>query len=394
MKSFVDETQIQVQGGGGGDGCVSFASTRSAPKQGADGGHGGRGGDVWLVASARWNTLRHLHRGGGYRAENGKNGGGQKKKGGAGGSLYLSVPLGTEVFADGRRLGVLNVEGERLRVAEGGRGGLGNIAFLSSTRQRPRFAQPGKPGESRGLQLHLRILANIGLAGYPNAGKSTLLRALSAARPSVGAYPFTTLTPQLGVMMASGNHSAPVTIADIPGLAPGAHRGRGLGHDFLRHLERTSCIALVVAAQPPALFREHLRGLCSELDAYGGAGGDLQPYPLRKKRRLLIISQMDSLTAEQRRALEADLQQNPLPLSWIMVSAHRGEGLEELKEKLRHKGVHHRGGGSQDSTTATASAEEVVEQLLNDLLREKSHVRVRVFPAPQLASTAQESRSE
>lgn len=282
MASFIDETFIEVRGGAGGSGCVSFASTRKNPKQGPDGGHGGRGGDVWLVADGRLNTLSSLHRGQVYAGGAGQPGRAQKKKGASGETLYVSVPLGTEVFWGDQRLGMLTTDDERLLVARGGMNGLGNSAFVSSTRQRPRMASPGKPGEARRLNLQLSILADIGLAGFPNAGKSTLLRSLTASKTKVGAYPFTTITPHLGVMAGDDltGDDRQIVLADVPGLARDAHKGRGLGHDFLRHLGRTSLLLLVVPAEADTgKFQESYDGLLRELSEYRGRGAEAKKQP-------------------------------------------------------------------------------------------------------------------
>ena len=386
MKSFVDATTIQVSGGHGGNGCVSFASTRSAPKQGADGGHGGKGGDVWLVGTARLNTLRDLSRGKIYKGESGKNGQAQKKKGATGKDLLLEVPLGTEVFSGEQKLGVLNEPGERLCVALGGCNGLGNSAFLSSTQQRPRIASSGKPGEKRTLTLQLKVLADIGLAGYPNAGKSTLLRCLSAAKPTIGAYPFTTLSPQLGVMVEEDHLDSttpPLIIADIPGLAPGAHKGKGLGHAFLRHLERTTGLALVVAAQLPQSFEKELEGLLYELSAYKLSlyPGHKNPYPLREKNKFLVITKTDLLSKEELSSLRQHLKKNS-PYPWTLVSAHHHQGLTELKKQLRTltEKLPQKSSTSQEEKPAEGESfeqEEMINALLAPLLSTESHVKIR-----------------
>ncbi|NPA39041.1 MAG: GTPase ObgE [Thermodesulfobacteria bacterium] len=239
MARFVDQAKIYVKAGNGGAGCVSFRREKYVPKGGPDGGDGGDGGDVILVADPQVHTLYDFYHQVHFRAENGRPGMGKKMKGRDGEDLILKVPVGTIVkdAETGEVLGDLVQPGQKLVVARGGKGGRGNARFATPTRQAPRIAEPGKPGEERWLILELKLIADVGLVGFPNAGKSTLLSRISAARPKIADYPFTTLQPNLGVVKLIEGDT--FVVADIPGLIEGAHKGVGLGHDFLKHIERT-----------------------------------------------------------------------------------------------------------------------------------------------------------
>jgi GTPase len=247
LKSFPDEVDITVRAGNGGPGCVSFLRARYQPRGRPDGGDGGAGGDIIFEVSTSLRTLSHFRRRRVLQAENGGRGQSQDRHGKNGNSVIMPVPVGTRVFdADsGRLVADLMIPGERLVLAKGGRGGKGNAHFVSSRLRSPRFAQPGEPGRERRLHLELQILADVGLMGAPNAGKTTLLRALTASKARVGAFPFTTLTPQLGVLPPEDDQE-PLILAEIPGLIEGAHLGKGLGHRFLRHLQRTRLLIQVI----------------------------------------------------------------------------------------------------------------------------------------------------
>ncbi|UCF21335.1 MAG: GTPase ObgE [Gemmatimonadota bacterium] len=248
---LIDHAVIDVRAGDGGSGCVSFRREKYVPRGGPDGGDGGRGGDIELVADPHLTTLLDYHYKQQYRAERGRHGQGKRRTGASGADLVLRVPPGTVVKdADtGRLLGELVRAGDRCRVARGGRGGRGNAAFASATHQTPREHEPGAPGELRRIELELKLIADVGLVGQPNAGKSTLLAALSAARPKIADYPFTTLEPHLGVVGLSGERS--FVLADIPGIIEGAHEGKGLGLRFLRHIERTRTLAYLIPVDAP-----------------------------------------------------------------------------------------------------------------------------------------------
>jgi len=235
---FFDEAKIYVRAGDGGNGCVSFRREKFVPRGGPDGGNGGAGGNVYIVASRHLNTLIAFQRQSHFKAGRGKHGQGQKKQGARGADCIIKVPLGTVIrdAVTGELLADLVQDGDRVLVARGGRGGRGNAAFASPTNQAPRLAEKGEPGEGRWLRLELKLIADVGIIGCPNAGKSTLLAAVSAARPKIADYPFTTLVPNLGVAEINGRS---LVLADIPGLIEGAHMGAGLGHQFLRHIERT-----------------------------------------------------------------------------------------------------------------------------------------------------------
>jgi GTPase len=292
---FIDEADIRVEAGAGGRGSVSFRREKFVPRGGPDGGDGGDGGSVYLVAREGVNTLADFRVKRRFRAESGRGGAGQNMTGAAGADLYVEVAKGTEVhdLDTGEKLGDLTRDGEQLLVAKGGQGGRGNTRFKTSVNRAPRQFDVGEPGESRHLKLALKLLADVGLLGAPNAGKSTLTRALSAARPKVADYPFTTLHPQLGVVRVDMDRS--FVIADIPGLIEGAAAGAGLGIQFLKHLERTRLLLHVVDA-------------CAELSGgdvaatYRAVEGELGHYSeaLSGRPRWLVLNKLDLLPEAQR----------------------------------------------------------------------------------------------
>lgn len=332
---FFDEARIEVVAGNGGNGIVSFRREKFMPKGGPDGGDGGRGGSIWAMADRNLNTLidyRYARR---HRAGNGEHGRGSDQYGAAAEDLVLRMPVGTVVrdAETGDLVGDLEHDGQRLLLAQGGRGGLGNIHFKSSTNRAPRKATPGTPGQSRELALELRVLADVGLLGLPNAGKSTLIRAISNARPKVADYPFTTLHPNLGVVRVGPERS--FVVADIPGLIEGAAEGAGLGHRFLRHLQRTALLWHVVDILPPAPDADpavDARAIVRELRAYDPALAD--------KPRWLLINKVDLLPPDEREARVADFVRrfrgrgrNALPVDdahVYCISGLAGEGLEKL----------------------------------------------------------------
>lgn len=243
---FIDEVRIRVKAGDGGNGCLAFRREKYVPRGGPSGGDGGRGGDVVAVSNPNYNTLLHFRFNPEHSAERGRHGEGSDRTGRTGDDVEISVPVGTIIFdADsGEKLFDFTQAGQRFRVAKGGRGGKGNARFATSTHQTPTEHEDGRPGEARHLRLELKLLADAGLVGFPNAGKSTLISRISAARPKIADYPFTTLEPNLGVVSADENHT--FVVADIPGLIEGAHMGHGLGIQFLRHIERTQLLVHLV----------------------------------------------------------------------------------------------------------------------------------------------------
>ena len=329
MKSFPDEATITVRAGHGGPGCVSFLRARFQPRGRPDGGDGGSGGDVILEASPTLRTLSHFRRRRIFQAENGRRGQSQDRHGKNGPALVIPVPLGTRVYdaESSRLLGDLLEPGQRLVLAKGGRGGKGNAHFVSSRLRSPRFAQPGEPGRERRLHLELHLLADLGLIGAPNAGKSTLLKALTASRARVAPFPFTTLSPQLGVMALPEPVQEPLVLAEIPGLIPGAHKGKGLGHRFLRHLKRTRLLVQVIdlSAVDPANPLEPLKMLEEEMRAFDPG--------LLGKPRLIALNKIDALEPDfpRRKIMDAYLGAG---YRIFPVSARTGRGLEELKEAV------------------------------------------------------------
>jgi GTP-binding protein len=325
---FVDRVKIFVKGGDGGRGCVSFRREPYVPRGGPDGGTGGPGGDVVLEAVSHQNTLLPLRYHTEFRAERGEHGGPQNRTGARGGDTVVAVPPGTIAFdeASGQIVGEVLREGERLVVAHGGRGGRGNRSYLSNRNRAPREAEPGGDGEERWLRLDLRLIADVGLLGFPNAGKSTLLAAISAARPKVADYPFTTLSPVLGVVEAD---ERTFVAADIPGIIEGAHRGAGLGLQFLRHVERTRVLLHVVDAsglsgRDPA---DDLRAVREEVRQWNAE--------LLERPQLVAATKRDAvdLAADPLPGLEAGAR--ALGLQVVPVSAATGQGLRELKRHLR-----------------------------------------------------------
>jgi GTP-binding protein len=327
LKSFPDEVDITVRAGSGGPGCVSFLRGRHRPVGRPDGGNGGAGGDIILETSPRLRTLADFRRRRIFQAENGKRGQSQDRHGKSGATLIIPVPLGTRVFtAEGRLWRDLVTPGERLVVAKGGRGGKGNAHFTSSRMRSPRFCQPGEPGQERQLHLELQILADVGLVGAPNAGKTSLLKALTASRARVGVFPFTTLTPQLGVLWPPDDRE-PLILAEIPGLIPGAHLGKGLGHRFLRHLQRTRLLVQVIDLSfvDPARALAPLEELEKEFHAFDPK--------LLDKPRLIALNKIDLLPPDfpRQQVLEA-YQATGRPV--FLVSAAAGLGLTALSDAI------------------------------------------------------------
>ncbi|HXG77671.1 MAG TPA: GTPase ObgE [Gaiellaceae bacterium] len=316
---FHDRAHLHVEAGRGGDGALSFRREKYVPKGGPDGGDGGRGGDVVVVADPALRDLSALRRVRRVAAGRGGNGRGSRRHGADGRPAEIAVPVGTEVLAgDGSLLADLTAPGARFVVARGGAGGRGNARFATSTRQTPRFAETGLPGEEADLVLHLKLMVDAALAGLPNAGKSSLLRRLSNARPKVAEYPFTTLEPVLGVV--DGPDGRQLTVADVPGLIEGAAEGAGLGHEFLAHLERARLLVHVLDASAPDL-EERFRTIARELAAYG-AGLDERP-------QLVVLNKSDLAGAADSLAV-ADAR----IVGVVRVSALTGQGVDDLVRAL------------------------------------------------------------
>ncbi len=315
---FFDEAKIYVKGGDGGTGIVSFRREKYVPHGGPDGGDGGKGGDVIFLADDGQSTLQLFRYRKHFKAENGKSGEGARRRGANGENLVVKVPVGTIVReAETKRLiADLSYSGQELIVAQGGTGGLGNIHFSTSTRQAPRIAQRGKAGEEFWLHLELKLIADVGLVGYPNAGKSTLLSRISNAKPKVADYPFTTLVPNLGVVE---NYGETFVVADIPGLIDGAHSGAGLGHNFLKHIERTRLLVHLVDISQEDPFAAY-RQINRELELYSPE--------LATKPQIVVANKIDTGLLEAKAELLAAAKADGRELYFI--SAVSGEGVEEL----------------------------------------------------------------
>ncbi len=332
--NFIDEATIHVEAGRGGNGVVAFRREKFVPRGGPSGGDGGHGGSVYVIARAGLNTLYHLKVPSQYRAERGRHGEGSNRTGKSGERFEVRVPLGTVVWdvESGEMLGELLEDGEELCVAKGGRGGRGNARFASSTRQAPRHAEPGREGEERDIRLELKLLADVGVVGLPNAGKSTFISVVTAARPKIADYPFTTLVPQLGVV-ASDSMGEPFVIADLPGLIEGAAQGAGLGHRFLRHVER--CRILVHLVELSGLDESGAGSQQNALEELETIENELEAFDpeLLERPRLLVGSKVDAASDERREALRTAAGQRSLP--YFEISAVTHEGLDALLSELR-----------------------------------------------------------
>jgi GTP-binding protein len=321
---FIDQAEIDVIGGKGGDGMASFRREKYVPAGGPSGGNGGHGGSVYLRAVTQLQTLldfRYAHQ---FKAQPGQRGGSKNKTGASGEDLYLEVPCGTVVFDahTSELLGDLVTPGQELCVAQGGKGGLGNRHFLSNRNRAPENALPGLPGEERRIRMELKLLAEVGIIGLPNAGKSTLIATVSAARPKIADYPFTTLVPNLGVVRRPTGDGT--VFADIPGLIEGAHAGLGLGHEFLRHIERTRLLLHVVdsTADDPA---SNYRTIQHELAAYG--------HGLSDRPQIVALNKVDALLPEQLSALMTEFSALS-STSVFGISAVTGEGVPALLQSI------------------------------------------------------------
>ncbi len=322
---FIDEAKITIQSGDGGSGCVSFRREKFIPRGGPDGGDGGKGGDVILKSSPRKRTLydfrykRHL------KAKNGAGGQGKRKAGKKGDDIVIEVPAGTVIIDSetGATLKDFVTPGETFVAAIGGRGGQGNYHFKSATRRIPRFAQPGEPGQTIQLKLELKLIADVGLIGLPNAGKSTLISKISAAKPKIGAYPFTTLVPNLGVVYTDWGE--PFVVADIPGLIEGAHEGAGLGTQFLRHIERTRILVHMIDVA--TLDPENI------LSSYATVNHELEKHnqELTTRKQLLVLNKMDTQGSEEKARLFMEAIGDMEVLS---ISALKGTDIDTLLSRI------------------------------------------------------------
>lgn len=320
--NFVDYVRIFCASGNGGKGSMHLRREKFIPKGGPDGGDGGRGGHVILRGNSQYWTLIHLKYRKHIRAEHGGAGSGALRHGADGEDIILDVPLGTVAkVADTQEiLFEITNEGEEITLVQGGRGGKGNAFFKSSTNQTPRYSQPGEEGQENWFILELKVLADVGLVGFPNAGKSTLLSKLSAAKPKIADYPFTTLEPNLGIVEYRDHRS--FVMADIPGIIEGAHEGRGLGLRFLRHIERNSMLLFMIPADSKDIAKEY-KILLKELKMYNPE--------LLVKERILAVTKSDMLDAELESMLKRSL---PKKIPYIFISSYSGKGLEQLKDML------------------------------------------------------------
>jgi len=321
---FIDQATIRVKAGDGGSGCIAFRREKYVPKGGPSGGDGGGGGSVYVVATRRLNTLYHLQFQRDWRAGRGQHGMGSNCSGFAGDDVVIELPVGSvvrdkdtnELLAD------LTTEGERVLVAKGGRGGLGNQHFATATRQTPRFAQPGEAGEERQIFIELKLIADVGIVGLPNAGKSTLISVISAAKPKIADYPFTTLVPNLGVVKADDDQT--FVVSDVPGLIEGAHEGHGLGHEFLRHVERCSLLLHLVDLSASEHPDQDAEVVARELE--------LHSKVLAEKPRLVCGSKIDSAIPGNSEKLQAYVKRHGY--DYHEISAVVGDGVRELVRKL------------------------------------------------------------
>jgi len=330
---FIDSATIRVKAGDGGNGCMAFRREKFVPRGGPSGGDGGKGGDVTMESSERHNTLVHFRFNPEYKAERGRHGEGSNKTGRDGEGIVLKVPVGTIVYDEetGGKVWDFSKPDERIVIAHGGRGGRGNARFATSTHQAPREHEEGRPGEERVFRLELKLLADVGLVGYPNVGKSTLISRISAARPKIADYPFTTLEPNLGVV-AVGDKKDEISfvVADIPGLIEGAHEGAGLGMQFLRHIERTRLLVHLVDVSDASGRSDVVKDvevILGELDSFGAH--------LAEKPMLMVASKIDAANQDKLAKLKQYCKKKKLQL--FPISAVTGEGIEKLKFAMAEK---------------------------------------------------------
>ena len=343
---FIDEAKIRVKAGDGGNGCMAFRREKFVPRGGPSGGDGGQGGDVLMESSEQHNTLIHFRFNPEYKAERGRHGEGAKKTGRDGEGIVLKVPVGTVVYDEdtGEVVHDFSQPNERVVIARGGRGGRGNAQFATATHQAPREHEDGRAGEDRNFRLELKLLADVGLVGYPNAGKSTLISVISAARPKVADYPFTTLEPNLGVVMVGDKgKEESFVVADIPGLIEGAHTGAGLGTQFLRHIERTRLLVHLVDVSDGSGRPDVVKDVEVILGELASFGAGLETKPM-----LMVASKIDVANPEKLKKLKAWATRKKLKL--YPISAVTGEGIEKLKFAMAE--------GVEKVRKALATAEE------------------------------------
>lgn len=330
---FIDEATIRVKAGDGGNGCLAFRREKFVPRGGPSGGDGGKGGDVIMESSERHNTLVHFRFNPEYKGERGRHGEGSNKTGREGEDVTLKVPVGTIVYdADsGEKVHDFSASDDRIVIARGGRGGRGNAQFKTSTHQAPREHEDGRPGEERTLRLELKLLADVGLVGYPNVGKSTLISRISAARPKIADYPFTTLQPNLGVVIAGDPpNEISFVVADIPGLIEGAHEGAGLGTQFLRHIERTRLLVHLVDVSDASGRPDPVKDfevIMGELESFGAG--------LQNKPMILAASKIDAANTDKLAKLKRFAKKKQIAL--YPISAVTGEGVDKLKYAMAER---------------------------------------------------------
>lgn len=326
---FIDEAKIKVKAGDGGHGCIAFRREKFVPRGGPSGGDGGNGGSIYLIADPHENTLLKFRFNHTFKAERGRHGEGSNRRGHNGSDLEVRVPVGTVVFDDasGEMLHDFTAPNERVLIAQGGRGGHGNAFYVSSVNRVPHKAQDGAAGDEKMLRLELKLLADVGLVGYPNVGKSTLISRISAARPKIADYPFTTLEPQLGVVSADDDRT--FVVADIPGLIEGAHLGHGLGIQFLRHIERTRVLLHLIDV---SVGNER-----DPVDEFHAIDSELAEHnsDLPKKPKIVVAAKMDAADPKKVQKLERWSKKNKLEI--VKISSVTGEGLDELKRAVLAK---------------------------------------------------------
>ena len=317
---FIDEAKVFVKSGDGGDGCLSFRREKYIEFGGPDGGNGGKGGDIVVVGTKSLNTLVDYRFKKHFKAKKGRSGSGRNRTGASGEDLTLKLPLGTEILINDEVIADITSD-DKIILFPGGRGGKGNINFKSSTNRAPRKTTPGEKGYESDIILRLKILADVGLVGFPNAGKSSLLRKISAAKPKVADYPFTTLEPKLGVVRANDDE---VVVADIPGLLSGAHKGNGLGFQFLKHIERCKSIIHLIDVTNEDIFSEY-KIICEELDKYDQS--------IKKKKKIIALNKCDLIADSEMKKIKKDFE-NKLKENVYTISAISGYGIEKMTKQI------------------------------------------------------------